>query len=255
MKNKIIHLSDLHIGFWNCEAKAAKIVDKIIKDEDPQSSVIIITGDVVEQGRRDKNLAKALKLVNELKDAGFSVLICPGNHDYGTGMINSGKNADNFKKIFLPQVKEFPQVDIINDVAFIGLDSNAGELHWYDRFFADGELGGAQLDRLDNILADPEIVNKKKVIYLHHHPFNYLPFHHLKDSKKLKKVIENRIDVLLFGHLHFGRSYNNTWGIKVVLDGGSSTGKRAARVLGIQVKHRVIALADLSLVEKNYLAA
>ncbi len=254
MKNKIIHLSDLHIGYWRCGSRASIVIEKIIKDEDPEKSVIIITGDIVEQGRRDKNLAAASKLVKKLEDAGFTVLICPGNHDYGTGLINSGKNAENFRKLFLPRIKEFPQIDIINDAAFIGLDSNAGELHWYDRFFADGELGAAQLARLDRTLADPEIKNKTKVVYLHHHPFNYLPFHHLKDKKKLKKVVENRVDLLLFGHLHFGRCYNQTWGIKLALDGGSSTGKRAARVLGINIKHRVIDLPDLSFVEKNYLA-
>ncbi|MFH1347105.1 MAG: metallophosphoesterase [Candidatus Margulisiibacteriota bacterium] len=254
MKNRIIHLSDLHIGYRSCGAKAEKIVATIIKEEDPAGCVIVITGDLVEQGKRDINLKAAFYLVSKLKNQGFKVLICPGNHDYGTGFVNSRRYAQNFRQMFLPDVKEFPQVEIINGVAFIGLDSNEDELHWYDRFFADGEIGAGQLVKLDKILTDPEIMNKTKVVYLHHHPFPYFPFHNLKDSRKLKKVVENRIDVLLYGHLHFGRSYNNAWGIPVVLDGGSSTGKRAASMLGIHIKHRVIDLADLSFVEKNYLA-
>ncbi|MFH1541622.1 MAG: hypothetical protein ABIE84_00835 [bacterium] len=70
----------------------------------------------------------------------------------------------------------------------------------------------------------------------------------------MKEIIEGKIDILLFGHLHFGRSYNGTWGIKVVLDGGSSTGKRAANILGLRIKHRVINLADFTVIEKNYLS-
>jgi len=37
---------------------------------------------------------------------------------------------------------------------------------------------------------------------MHHHPFDYKPGMQLKDSDELKTVIENRIDVLLFGHYH-----------------------------------------------------
>ncbi len=253
-KTHIIHLSDLHIGYKTCGPRASKIIENIIKHENPGSSIVVITGDIVEQARQDKDLAAALKLMDELRKHNFRVLLCPGNHDYGTGLMNSRENARNFRKLFLPQVKTFPRSDIIKDTVFIGLDSNAEELHWYDRFFADGELGDAQLGRLDKMLGDPGIKDKIKVVYLHHHPLRSLPLHRLKDSKKLKAVVENKIDILLYGHLHFGRSYNKTWGIKIVLDGGSSTGKRAAKILGVRIKHRVINLTDLSIIEKNYLA-
>ena len=250
---QIIHLSDLHIGYKTCGAKAAEIINNIIKSENPANSIIIITGDIVEQSITDKDLEAALKLVAELRMHNFRVLLCPGNHDYGTGVMNSRKLAQNFRKLLLPQVEVFPSIDIFKNTVFIGLDSNEDELHWYDRFFADGELGTAQLGRLSNVLNDPQLKDLTKVIYLHHHPFHSVPLHKLKDRQKLKVVIANKVDVLLFGHLHFGLSYNNTWAIKVVLDGGSSTGKRAAKTLGIRVKHRTINLADFSVVEKNYL--
>ena len=251
-KTQIIHLSDLHIGYKICGPRASKIIKNVIKHENPGKSIVVITGDIVEQARQDKDLEVALRLIDELRKHNFRVLLCPGNHDYGTGLMNSRKNAQNFRMLFLPEIKTFPRSDIIKDTVFIGLDSNAEELHWYDRFFADGELGDAQLGRLDKMLGDPGIKDKRKVVYLHHHPLRSLPFHRLKDSKKLKAVIENKIDILLYGHLHFGRSYNKTWGIKIVLDGGSSTGKRAAKIFGIRIKHRVIDLTDLSIIEKNY---
>jgi len=252
-KNKIIHLSDLHIGYQECGVRAAKIIENIIKFENPNDSIIIITGDLVERARQAKDFTVALELLAKLRAANFKVLLCPGNHDYGTGVINSRQNAQEFRRLFMPEVASFPQLDIIGERAFIGLDSNEDELHWYDRFFADGELGVGQLAKLDKMLNDPKLKDKTKVVYLHHHPFNVIPFHKLKDSQKLKKVIENRIDVLLYGHLHVGQSHNNTWGIKVVLDGGSSTGKRMPQILGFKIKHRVINLADFSIVEKDYL--
>jgi len=252
-KNQIIHLSDLHIGYQDCGTKAAKIIENIIKYEDPKVSIIIITGDIVERARQAKDFTLALELMARLKQGNFKVLLCPGNHDYGTGFINSRKNAREFRRLFIPEVANFPYLDIFGNTAFIGLDSNEAELHWYDRFFADGELGALQLTKLDKMLNDPQLKDKTKVVYLHHHPYSRLPFHCLKDSQKLKKVIENRIDVLLYGHLHLGLSQNNTWGIKIVLDGGSSTGKRMPEMFGFKIKHRVIDLADFSIVEKNYL--
>ncbi|MFH1541623.1 MAG: hypothetical protein ABIE84_00840 [bacterium] len=45
-KTKIIHLSDLHIGYKNCGGKVAEIFNNIIKQENPAESIIIITGSV-----------------------------------------------------------------------------------------------------------------------------------------------------------------------------------------------------------------
>lgn len=253
-KTQIIHLSDLHIGYRDCGQKATKIVKNIIKHENPVNSIIIITGDIVDQARRDKDLAAGLELIQELRKHNFRVLLCPGNHDYGTGLMNPPKTAQNFRKLFLPQVKEFPQVDIIENTVFIALDTGAEELRWYDRLFVDGGLGAAQLARLDKILADPQIKTKTKVLYFHHHLFPNIPCCQLKGSKKLKAVIENKIDIVLYGHMHFGWSNNKTWGIKIMLDGGSSTGKKMAKIFSIRIKHRGIDLTDLSIIEKNYLA-
>lgn len=40
-------------------------------------------------------------------------------------------------------------MDIIENIAFMGLDSMAEELNWTDRLFAQGELGNKQLKRLE----------------------------------------------------------------------------------------------------------
>jgi 3',5'-cyclic AMP phosphodiesterase CpdA len=138
----------------------------------------------------------------------------------------------------------YPKVDVVDNVLFIGLDSNAEELHWYDRMLAEGELGELQLERLQQIIDDPAYNDMQKVVYLHHHPFDKLVGHQLKDSDELRKVIEYKVDALLFGHLHkdsenAGQEFNGTWGIKRAYNAGSSTHKN-----GNAGCHRVI---DLSL--------
>lgn len=81
----------------------------------------------------------------------------------------------------------YPKVDIIGRTVFIGLDSTAEELHWYDRFFSEGELGKEQLKRLRKIMKDEKVKSRKKVIYLHHHPFDFKAGMQLKDNEDLRK--------------------------------------------------------------------
>ena len=250
---KIIHLSDLHLGYSDCLEKAERIFQNIIKREKTEGTVILITGDIVDKGASKEDLVDGLKLLAELRGNGFTVLLCPGNHDYGTGYLNSAKTADNFRKIYLPEVSGFPRLDIIGNVAFIGLDSTAGELEWYNRYFADGKLGRKQRIELEKIMADPAIKDKIKVVYLHHHPIHFLPLMWLKDRERLRKIIGGKVDILLFGHMHFGNTYPNAWGIKIVMDGGSSTGKKALDLFPVKIRHRVIHLSDMSVTEDNFL--
>jgi len=247
---QIIHLSDLHIGYKDCGSKSAAIVRNIIKSEEPEKTIIIITGDLVETAFNKNHINTALNLINTLRKAGFLVFICPGNHDYGSGFVNSKEIAKMFNKTFLLTETQFPIVNPVGNSLFIGLDSNAEELHWYDRFFADGEIGDAQFEKLKEILANKEYKDMTKIVYLHHHPVSRIPFHKLKDHNKLKEIVKNKIDILLFGHNHIGNSYNEKWGIKIMLDGGSSTGKR---VLFKPIHHRKIDLSNFSIQEKNYL--
>ncbi|MFC1482649.1 metallophosphoesterase family protein [Candidatus Margulisiibacteriota bacterium] len=254
MKKKltIIHLSDLHIGYMNCEHKFATIVHNIIQRESPKKTVIVITGDIVEYGSREQHVRTAVSFLHTLKKAGFKVLLCPGNHDYGSGFINNRNVARQFKEIFLSSYSGFPLVDVIGDYVFIGIDSNAGELHWYDRFFADGEIGGTQLEKLRQLLHDPKYEHKMKIVYLHHHPTELFPFHQLKDTDLFQKIVQGVVDVLLYGHNHFGHNTSGTWGIPVMLDGGSSTGKR---MFLRKVFHRMIRLPELTVVKKDYLSS
>jgi predicted phosphohydrolase len=155
----------------------------------------------------------------------------PGNHDYGTGTMGDKKFVALFKEKYYHSRKiSYPKLDIIDRIAFIGLDSTAEELHWHDRFFSEGELGEAQLKRLKKILNKPEVTSRTKVVYMHHHPFDFKLGMQLKDHDDLRNIIENKIDMLLFGHYHAdptsaGKIYHGAWGINRCYNAGSSTHK------------------------------
>jgi predicted MPP superfamily phosphohydrolase len=182
---KIIHLSDLHIGHKECGARFRAIIDGITKTKQPAKDyIIVITGDIVDNANRSKLTDEAVADIELLKECGYRVQIIPGNHDYGTGGIGNKKFVDIFKERYYgSQDINYPKLDIIGKIAFIGLDSTAEELHWHDRFFAEGELGEEQLKRLRSILKDKKIADMKKVVYLHHHPFDYKAGMQLKDMR------------------------------------------------------------------------
>jgi len=227
---KIIHLSDLHVGYDACGEGLRCIIRNIIFHKEPGTQyVVVVTGDVVETALEPANYELARLNFDALREAGFTVLAIPGNHDYGTGTLGHKKFIDHFKRVFhdVPDV-EYPKVDVIEGVAFLGLDSMAAEVHWYDRLFAEGELGGPQLERLDAALASDAVrAAARRVVYLHHHPFDPWRFHELKDSEALREVLMGRgnVHALLYGHNHVGKRHNGKWGIPRCYDGGSSTRK------------------------------
>ncbi len=229
---KIIHLSDLHVGHEDCGANFRTIAEKIISLKQPAKNyIIIITGDIVDNANHVEQTDTAVEVIENLKESGYRVLVIPGNHDYGNGVRGDKKFVDIFKERYY-RTKDitYPKLDIIGKTAFIGLDSTAEELHWHDRFFSEGELGKKQLSRLKKMLKDPKVEVRKKVVYLHHHPFGFKLAMQLKDSGELEKIVANRIDALLFGHYHHdpdvaGKTSNGNWGIPRCYNAGSSTHK------------------------------
>jgi len=231
---KIIHLSDLHIGHKDCGEKFRAIIDNISQLKQPAKDyIIVITGDIVNNANRSKQTVEAVGAIRLLEKRGYRVLVVPGNHDYGNGAKGNKKFVELFKeKFFNSSEITYPKLDIIGKLAFIGLDSTAEELHWNDRFFSEGELGSDQLKRLKKVLKDPKVAACKKVVYLHHHPFDFKVAMQLKDSDQLRKVIQKKVDALLFGHYHKdssspGKLYHGTWGIPRCYNGGSSTHKNS----------------------------
>ncbi|MHC4518162.1 MAG: metallophosphoesterase family protein [Planctomycetota bacterium] len=233
---KIIHMSDLHVGHENLGDRFRLIVRNLVfeKGDKPNDYVIVMTGDLIDDANDLMRNDEVRAGLDTLIQAGFEhILVVPGNHDYGTGMHGDKRFVKTFKQAFFGKDVEYPKKDIIGDIAFIGLDSMAEELNWYDEHCAQGELGeNEQLVRLEKILKKEDVRKcKKRVLYMHHHPFDSFPFHELKDSKELGELLRGvirggiSIDALLYGHNHLGKIHNGRWQISRCYDAGSATRK------------------------------
>lgn len=255
---KIIHLSDLHIGYssQHLEIRFNAIVNNIITKKQPAAEfVVLITGDLVERATDHSSHAIAKRQIDRLESSGFRVLIVPGNHDYGNGALASARYMRRFKRMFYGNEHfVFPKLDFIDNMAFIGLDSMEEELNTFDKLGANGELGAAQRERLDILLAGEAVKHADyRIVYWHHHPFDPWFLHELKDAKELSKLLKKHgnIDAILFGHNHNFRNWHGQWGIPRCYDAGSSTRKSDlesyVRVIDLSRLPRGTDEADLSL--------
>lgn len=230
---RIIHMSDLHVGHENLGHRFRTIADRLIfeKSDKPDNYVIVVTGDLVEDANDLARYGEVKMVLEKLEKAGFDkILVVPGNHDYGTGSHGDPRFVKEFMKAFYGKQVKYPKLDIIDRVAFLGLDSMAEELNWYDELWAQGELGKRQIRDLDKLLRSTKVKKcRKRVIYLHHHPFDAYLLHQLKDSDELREALGGimkdkiSIDAILYGHNHAGKIHNGKWGIPRCYDGGTAT--------------------------------
>lgn len=238
---KIIHLSDLHVGYKNLGDRFRTIIRNLIseKNDKPDNYVILISGDLADNANNLASYDEVNRGLDSLRQAGFEhILVIPGNHDYGTGSHGNKKFVRIFQQTFFGHELVYPKKDIIGNVAFLGLDSMSEELHWYDELWAQGELGLKQLSALDKKLREEDVRScMSRIIYLHHHPFDALPLHQLKDSDHLKKVLLSvindgiSIDAILYGHNHAGKAHNGHWKIPRCYDAGTATMKPRSKWL------------------------
>ncbi|MBT3877771.1 MAG: hypothetical protein HOF76_01790 [Candidatus Scalindua sp.] len=149
---KIIHLTDLHMGYKDdkkdihCTEAFINIVGHIITDygSNADEYVIVITGDLCnsaatgdeeEYEHNGKTFMAppqyiiAKTEIKRLEAENFKVLVIPGNHDYGMkGTKYLPEYVEKFKKMFLdkPDVIYPTLYKGVSDMAFIGLDSMDG---------------------------------------------------------------------------------------------------------------------------------
>lgn len=251
---KLIHLSDTHLGRGDNVWRFEKIVDDLLANppDVPENCLVVHTGDLIDSASEQHRTA-GKRLLDRLGER-YRVLLCPGNHDYGDAAAVNAEAARQFQHtfadyLFLDKAQTFPVLhEIGKDHVFIGLDSNAAELGFFERWFAEGHLGRKQLDALNLLLDRPELQGKQIIIYLHHHPFSFgysvtpdvgdrnpllhlfawatRPFRRLKDAYSFCQIVRNRVQILLFGHMHFGLDCSGDsrrYGIDLALDGGSTT--------------------------------
>jgi 3',5'-cyclic AMP phosphodiesterase CpdA len=117
----------------------------------------------------------------------------------------------------ISQVSEYPALFIRSGQAFVLLDSMEAEIANQELWGAQGYLGLIQLQKLDKLLDElgenPAVENV--ILILHHHPFDYLFYHGLRDHADLKGIVSRRkgekprVNVLLFGHKHLDHRFND----------------------------------------------
>jgi len=257
---KIIHISDTHIGSEQGARRFKCIIEdihQVVARGGPWW--VVHTGDLIDKAVEPQR-ALARQLLAQLEQPphgpALPVLLVPGNHDYGCSWHTDWQAARDFKNafaglIFGDQPHEFPVLRVVGRCAFIGLDSSAMEFGLFKGLFAKGELGQAQLDRLNALLNQPELAGLYKVVCLHHHPFidgysvrpdfadphfwsKTLKWHgrrflRLKDANSLVQILRDRIDLLLFGHRHYGLDHRfeaQRYGIGMAFDASSTTAEK-----------------------------
>jgi 3',5'-cyclic AMP phosphodiesterase CpdA len=253
--SSLLHLSDLHIGRDASRAeRAAALIRRALATwgTSPDKPVVLITGDLVDDGQEAQYLAIA-PLLAGLRAAGFPVVCVPGNHDYG----HDGCRADpaclaRFQRHIASPLgmPAYPVCVRVPGWAIVCLDSMQAEAGRWDGWLADGEIGSEQrvaAGRMVAGLAPEREAGLRVAVALHHHPFIYPddPFyrrayewfgHRLKDGDELLAVLAGRADLLLFGHEHrhidFARDFPaqdlpRRYAIPSIVSCGSSTaGKR-----------------------------
>lgn len=261
---KIIHFSDIHIGYkdkeysdkyYVADDRFSLIIDNLqvklkeFEKLEQNEYVIVITGDLVNQaGDKDndgghQNYKIMKNKLTQLNNNGFkNILIVPGNHDYYRPYLHADKRlVQVFKDNFWGFTQEpaltenYPRLHIINNVAFIGLDSMSAESGLIKSWGAEGDLGQPQRDRLVDLLNNNIAIRNctHRVIYLHHNPFDQKYWHILQDAAKFKDLLKNyndthpdkKIDLLLFGHTHNAQKYDGNCGISRCYEAGTTTRK------------------------------
>ena len=144
MSTRILHISDIHIGRDEDEDKNFDVVVQHIIDKGENGwkenkPIILITGDIVNDGEEVQFL-HARNYLYRLQNAGFTIRLIPGNHDYGKkGNWAEEENYEKFKEYFsIFHEIEYPFCESLNDHFFIGLNSMKAESDGFDKIFADG---------------------------------------------------------------------------------------------------------------------
>lgn len=229
---KFIHLSDLHISKKKDKSNnvnADIVVKHLCKkyEKDCDNIVILITGDIVDDGEREqyKNAVDILRPLTKK----FTVLACPGNHDYGPcGNFYTEKSQAMFQKYILGELlnntkaKEpgtkmedlYPMVDEVSNVLFVGIDSVVDNENEFGHF-ASGAVGSKQRNALAKILKENSKTDRKVVVYFHHHPLHYRegikkPFMEMDDADKVLRILATQTDFVCFGHRHVSQALDST---------------------------------------------
>lgn len=182
----IAHLSDMHVGAINF--KEELLLNAINKVNDLDPNLVIVTGDVTENGYYAE-FERAAEYLDLLK---APLLVVPGNHD--------ARHIGNecFEELIK---KRCGTLDVKTpEISAVGLDSSEPDLDY-------GKVGRTQQASMEKELKRAGKDSLYKIIALHHHiipvPKTGRERNVLTDAGDiLKSIIDGEADIVLSGHKH-----------------------------------------------------
>lgn len=166
---------------------------------------LAITGDVGNVAL-ESEWKSALKWIQSYERPPEAVTVIPGNHDtYVEDVVEAG----TFEAMFRPhQISDVPNGDAVypfvrirEDVALLGVNSCVPTRD----LGAWGQVGRAQLDRLERLLTHPEVVSRTRVVLMHHPPLVHRKGEdrNLRDRQAFADVLRRvGADLVIHGHDH-----------------------------------------------------
>lgn len=202
---QLIHLSDWHLGVPSNNENAFDLVGHIVKNQNPQDSAIVVSGDVMDTPN-EENAILAAQLFGALKDAGFMVYAIPGNHDLYDHGVDVGFWIDAqyelWNEFILPTLGwDYERNGLrrgwFAGVQIIGLDTQCATASDGEVDLAQGAVGSSQLVELALLLQD-----SPSIVVGHHRAHWRDPAHLLEDADALRDVLAHRAWGYLCGHQH-----------------------------------------------------
>lgn len=218
---KMLILSDWHVH--GSSKKNRPIFDRLQFVRGKYSEHhIIVPGDVTDDG--SANQYRQLSRLLERTSTTSSIYVARGNHDCGfAGNLFSTKAETRFDTYWGTSFKGWnkPEVHYVKNgselLVLIMLDTVKETKWWGD--FATGKVGWYQLYHLSKIL-DSLPKGSKRVVVMHHHLLTKSPWIQLTDAPRLRRVLYNRVDAVIFGHRHHQASMR-MGGIPSVISAGA----------------------------------
>lgn len=163
-----------------------------------------ITGDLTTTAMPEE-FEQASRFLKTIQQYGKEIILVPGNHDRYTSQAREEKTYEHALQEFLKSRNAFPFVQIISDsLALIGLDAT-NPVDWLS---AAGSVTEDQYQKLETILSDPAI-QQRRIIVLCHYPIVYpegfqeAESHKLADRERLRQLLQNYgVSLYLHGHTH-----------------------------------------------------
>ncbi|MFJ7748786.1 phosphodiesterase [Arthrobacter sp. NPDC097144] len=195
----ILHLSDTHLvagpdplyGAVDSRARLAEIFTRL-ETSGQKPEAIVFTGDLADKGEPQAYANLRDIVVPVAERMGARLIWAMGNHD----------NREHFKSALLDEAPDMAPVDrvyMVNGLRIITLDSTVPGYH-------HGELSGAQLDWLRDVLKTP--APDGTILALHHPPVpsvqDLTVLVELRHQRDLAAALKGSdVRSIIAGHLHY----------------------------------------------------